>query len=68
MPATCALTGITYRKVNKRSHSMRGTLTKVKANLQRVRIGNKMVKLSTTALKTMKKNKFKSYPLLVDVK
>jgi ribosomal protein L28 len=65
MPATCAMTGKTYKMTNKRSHSMRHTLTKVKANLQRVRIGNKLVKLSTRAMRTMKKNPEKAYPLLV---
>jgi ribosomal protein L28 len=65
MPAQCALTGKTYRMTTKRSHSMRATLTKVKANLQRVRIGNKIVKLSTRAIRTMKKNSQKAYPLLV---
>lgn len=66
MPATCALTGKTYKIVNKRSHSMRGTLTKVKANLQRVKIGNRRIKLSTRALRTMKKNPYKALPLLID--
>jgi ribosomal protein L28 len=55
MPATCAVTGKTYMMVVKRSKSLRGTKTKVKANLQRIRIGNKMVKISTRALRTMKK-------------
>ncbi len=55
MPAFCALTGKTYLKVCKRSKSMRGTLTKVKPNLQRIKIGNKRVKISTRALKTLKK-------------
>ena len=54
MPAMCALTGKTYKIVNKRSKSMRGTKTKVKPNLQRVRIGNKWVKISTRALRTLK--------------
>ncbi|MBC7406021.1 MAG: 50S ribosomal protein L28 [Candidatus Parcubacteria bacterium] len=65
MPATCALTGKTYKMTVKRSHSMRGTLTKVKANLQRIRIGNKLVKLSTRAIRTMKKYSNKSFPLVV---
>jgi ribosomal protein L28 len=65
MPATCALTGKTYKIVNKRSHSMRGTLTKVKANLQTIKIGNKKVKLSTRALRTMKKNPTKGFLLQV---
>lgn len=63
MPAFCALTGKKYKKVFKRSHSMRATATKVKANLQKVRVGNRSVKLSTRALRTMKKNSHKSYPL-----
>lgn len=54
MPAICAVSGKTYKMVNKRSKSMIGTKTKVKANLQRIRIGNKMVKISTRALRTMK--------------
>lgn len=54
MPATCAITGKTYKMVTKRSHSKVGTKTKVKPNLQRVRIGNKMVKISTRALKKLK--------------
>ena len=56
MPAMCAVTGKTYRMVTKRSKSMIGTKTKVKANLQRIRIGNKMVKISARALRTMKKS------------
>jgi ribosomal protein L28 len=55
MPAFCAITGTTYRIVRKRSKSMQGTLTKVKPNLQKIRIGNKQVKISTRALRTMKK-------------
>lgn len=66
MPAFCALTGKTCRVVNKRSHSMRGTLTKVKPNLQKIKVGNKQVKISARGIRTMKKNKFKAYPLLVD--
>lgn len=54
MPATCALTGKTYKRVIKRSKSMRGTVTKVKPNLQRVKIGNKRIKISTRALRTVK--------------
>jgi ribosomal protein L28 len=55
MPAMCAITGKTYKMVTKRSKSMRGTKTKVSANLQRVKIGNKRVKISTRALRTLKK-------------
>jgi ribosomal protein L28 len=66
MPATCALTGKTYRKAHKRSHSMRASIVKLKANLQKVKIGNKSIKLSTRALRTLKKNKFKNYPLLIN--
>jgi len=33
---------------------MRGTKTKVKPNLQRIRIGNKWVKISTRAMRTLK--------------
>ena len=51
----CAVTGKSYMIVRKRSKSMRGTLTKVKPNLQRIKIGNKRVKISTRALRTMKK-------------
>jgi ribosomal protein L28 len=61
----CALTGKKYKMAKKRSHSMRTTLIKTKANLQRVRIGNKLVKLSTRAIRTMKKNSHKSYPLMI---
>lgn len=56
MPASCAVTGKTYKMVTKRSHSHVGTKTKVKPNLVRVRIGNKMVKISTRALRTLKKD------------
>lgn len=55
----CAATLKTYRMVRKRSKSMQGTLTKVKPNLQRIKIGNKRVKISTRALRTLKKQ-FKS--------
>jgi ribosomal protein L28 len=55
MPAMCAITGTTYRIVRKRSKSLKSTLTKVKPNLQKIRIGNKQVKVSTRALRTMKK-------------
>ncbi len=40
--------------VTKRSHSKVGTKTKVKANLQRIRIGNKMVKISVRAMRKFK--------------
>jgi ribosomal protein L28 len=59
MPAMCAATLKTYRMVRKRSKSMQGTLTKVKPNLQRIKIGNKRVKISARALRTLKKQ-FKS--------
>jgi ribosomal protein L28 len=55
MPAMCAITGKSYMIVNKRSKSMQHTLTKVKPNLQRIKIGNKRIKISTRALRTMKK-------------
>jgi ribosomal protein L28 len=55
MPAMCALTGKTYKKVIKRSKSMHGTPTKVRPNLQKIRIGNKQIKISTRAMRTMKK-------------
>ncbi len=55
MPATCALTGKTYMTVKKRSHSNRGTNTKVHANLQKIRVGNKTIKVSARALRTLKK-------------
>jgi ribosomal protein L28 len=55
MPASCAITGVTYRKVHKRSKSMQSTITRVRANLQRIKIGNKRIKISTRALKTLKK-------------
>ena len=55
MPAMCALTGKTYRKVFKRPKSMHATPTKVKPNLQKIRIGNKQIKICTRALRTMKK-------------
>ncbi len=55
MPAQCALTGTTYMMVRKRSKSMHSTLTKMKPNLQRVRVGNRKLKISTRALRTMKK-------------
>jgi ribosomal protein L28 len=56
MPAKCILTGKSYHMVTKRSHSMRGTLTKLKPNLLRRRVGNKMVKISARAWRTLKKN------------
>jgi ribosomal protein L28 len=56
MPAFCILSGKSYKIVNKRSHSMIGTKTKVKANLQKIKIGNQQVKISARALRTMKKN------------
>jgi len=55
MPATCAITGKTYRVVRKRSKSMRSKLTKVKPNLVRVKIGNRRIKISARALRTIKK-------------
>jgi ribosomal protein L28 len=55
MPAKCKVTGKSYHKVTKRSKSMRGTLTRLKSNLQRVKVGNKRVKISTGALRTLKK-------------
>jgi ribosomal protein L28 len=55
MPASCAVTGKTYKMVTKRSKSNVGTKTKVKANLQRIRVGNKYVKISARGLRTLKK-------------
>lgn len=56
MPASCAITGVTYRKVHKRSKSMQSTITRVRANLQKIKIGNKRIKVSARALRTLKKN------------
>ncbi len=55
MPAKCAITGVTYKRVKKRSKSMQSTITRVKPNLQRVKIGNKRVKISVRALRTLKR-------------
>lgn len=55
MPAKCAITGTSYKRVKKRSKSMQSTITKVKPNLQRIKIGNKRVKISVRALRTLKK-------------
>lgn len=54
MPAQCAITGKTRKRVKKRSKSMRATITHVKPNLIRVRVGNKWVKISARALRTLK--------------
>ena len=61
----CALTGKSYHKVHKRSHSMRSTITRLKPNLQKIKVGNKQVKVCTRALKTMKKYPMRSFKLLV---
>jgi ribosomal protein L28 len=55
MPAMCAITGKTYKKIIKRSKSMQSTITRVKPNLQKIRIGNKQVKISVRALRTLRK-------------
>ncbi|NJK71394.1 50S ribosomal protein L28 [Candidatus Gracilibacteria bacterium] len=55
MPAKCAITGTTYKKVKKRSKSMQSTITRVRSNLQKIKIGNKQVKVSVRALRTLKK-------------
>ena len=55
MPASCAITGVTYRKVHKRSKSMQSTITRVRANLQKIKIGNRRIKVSARALRTLKK-------------
>jgi ribosomal protein L28 len=55
MPASCAITGVTYKKVHKRSKSMQSTITRVRANLQRIKIGNKRIKISARAMRTLKK-------------
>jgi ribosomal protein L28 len=55
MPASCAITGVTYRKVHKRSKSMQSTITKVRANLQKIKIGNRRIKVSARAMRTLKK-------------
>lgn len=65
MANICAITGKKYRKVTKRSHSMRGTITRLKANLQYIKVGNKRVKVSANAIKTMKKYPHRSFPLLI---
>jgi len=59
MPASCAITGVTYRKVYKRSKSMQSTITRVRANLQRIKIGNRRIKISVRAMRTLK-NKSKA--------
>lgn len=63
MPTFCAITGKTYRKVYKRSHSMKATITKLKPNLQKIKIGNRRVKVCTKALKMLKKKPNKSYSI-----
>jgi ribosomal protein L28 len=55
MPAKCAITGKTYMRVKKRSKSMQATITRVRPNLQRIKIGNKRVKICVRALRTLKK-------------
>jgi ribosomal protein L28 len=68
MPATCALTGKSYRKSHKRSKSMQNNITKVRPNLlvrkgkainemlgMQVFAPNKRIKVSAKALKTLKK-------------
>ncbi len=64
MPAMCAISGKTYKKTIKRSHSMQGTIVRRKPNLQSIRIGNKKVKICTKMLRTMKKNKMKQWKIL----
>jgi ribosomal protein L28 len=61
MPAMCAVSGKTYKNTVKRSHSMRGTIVKRKANLQRILVGNKKIKICTKVLRTMKKNPMKQW-------
>ncbi len=60
MPAKCAITGTTYKKTVKRSKSMQGTITRLKPNLQKVKIGNKKVKISARAMRTLKNKLSKS--------
>lgn len=55
MPATCILTGKTYKKMNDRSHSNQKSSRRKKPNLQKIKIGNKTYKVSTRALRTLKK-------------
>jgi ribosomal protein L28 len=66
MPATCALTGKTRLKTVKRSHSMRANIVHRKANLQPLKVGNRRIKVSARAMRTMKKNKAKVYTLMID--
>ena len=67
MPAQCALTGVSRHKVIKRSKSMHGTITHLKANLVKKNGGdlnallggqyfapNKSVKITARALRTIK--------------
>jgi len=61
MPAMCAISGKTYKKTIKRSHSMQGTIIRRRANLQRVLIGNKKIKICTKVLRTMKRNPMKQW-------
>ena len=63
MPAICAKRGKTYKKVYKRSKSMQSTITRVRANLQRIKVGNKRIKISARGLRDLKKQMKKSLNL-----
>jgi ribosomal protein L28 len=56
MARACEICGKSYTKVTKRSHSMRGTITKLKANLQWLTVDGKRIKACTRCIKTKAKN------------
>ena len=55
MPAFCALTGKTYHKVHKRSKSLQDHIVRLKPNLLIRKVGNRRIKISASAWKTLQK-------------
>lgn len=55
MPRTCALTGAKYQKIHKRSHSMQDTIVRRKPNFVIKKVGNRKIKVTARALRTLKK-------------
>ena len=55
MPRTCAVSGAKYQKINRRSHSMQATIVHREPNFILKRVGNKKVKVTARAMRTLRK-------------
>lgn len=57
MPRICPINKISYQKIKSRSHSMRATIKHRNPNFVVKKVGNKKVKISARAWKTIRTKK-----------